>query len=488
MTSVRRPTPVMRRPVSPGTGSTPTAIITPDTAATPKMPTTRNQVIYGSPDTSPTVSVAAITASTSHVQRLQTSVANRVQLLTAAAAEIPHTGAVSGVLAAMTGALAAIQAVLLTLGLMSLIAVVAALGARGSSLTDLAGPVAIATELWLLGHGGVANIADLNINLTPIGMSLVFVVILRSCLRRTALKRRSFNPVSVISAIATYTSSTIFVANMVTQTFMQALSAGTGALVIALTATVLAFAQRGLAFLKTYPLWHHWLARVTRCAVASALMALLVTVGIGALAVVIWAVFGRDATVIAVTELAPGAVGGVILGVGQLAFLPNWILWATAWVAGPGFSVGQDTMFALGQVDAGPLPALPLFATLPALNWGEHLALWLPAAFLVVGGLAGWMLWRRLAGDLKELAIGMAMTVLTSASGMLLLQHMAAGSIGAGRLIGIGANPLLLAGIFGAEILVGCLVVISSQYVALRLVNSRSENQQQLLATEIGNV
>lgn len=45
-------------------------------------------------------------------------------------------------------------------------------------------------------------------------------------------------------------------------------------------------------------------------------------------------------------DLSPGSVGGVLLVLLQLAFLPNAVLWGTAYAVGPGFSVGAGTIVA----------------------------------------------------------------------------------------------------------------------------------------------
>jgi len=69
---------------------------------------------------------------------------------------------------------------------------------------------------------------------------------------------------------------------------------------------------------------------------------------------------------------------------------------------------------------------------------------------------------------LVEVGVGMAIAVVVAAGGMALLQHLTAGSLGAGRMLQIGANPLLVAGSFGGELLLGCLVVLGSQVASIK--------------------
>src|SRR5699024_1647038 len=49
----------------------------------------------------------------------------------------------------------------------------------------------------------------------------------------------------------------------------------------------------------------------------------------------------------------------------DLLVLPTIVVWASAFLLGPGFAAGTDTMFAPGEIVAGPLPALPILGVLP---------------------------------------------------------------------------------------------------------------------------
>ncbi len=64
-------------------------------------------------------------------------------------------------------------------------------------------------------------------------------------------------------------------------------------------------------------------------------------------------------------SLAPGAVGGVLLLLAQLAYVPNVIAWAISFTLGPGFAFGTGTVIAPTGSALGQLPAFPLLAALP---------------------------------------------------------------------------------------------------------------------------
>ena len=86
--------------------------------------------------------------------------------------------------------------------------------------------------------------------------------------------------------------------------------------------------------------------------------------------------------------LDPGVVGAGLLLLAQLAYLPNAVLWAIAYMLGPGFAVGAGTVAAPTGSVLGQLPAFPLLAALPTGTHGSGPG-WLAAAMLAFPYLAG---------------------------------------------------------------------------------------------------
>jgi hypothetical protein len=66
------------------------------------------------------------------------------------------------------------------------------------------------------------------------------------------------------------------------------------------------------------------------------------------------------------TALAPGLVGGILLLLLELAFIPNAIVWAVAYLLGPGFAFGYGTVVAPTGNALGALPMFPMLAALPS--------------------------------------------------------------------------------------------------------------------------
>ena len=149
-----------------------------------------------------------------------------------------------------------------------------------------------------------------------------------------------------------------------------------------------------------------------------------------------------------------GILGGIALTIGQLAVLPNLVIWGAAWLIGPGFAVGTGSSVAPLGTTLGPIPAIPVLGALPApgaFGWG-FLGLLVP---VLAGFFIALVVRPRLARDLGSrasvrsfLAVGLLSGVV---GGMLLgmLAWASAGSAGPGRLVDVGPSPLLV-GVFAA--------------------------------------
>jgi hypothetical protein len=175
-------------------------------------------------------------------------------------------------------------------------------------------------------------------------------------------------------------------------------------------------------------------------AVSSALVALLLAV--------------NYAAVISLYEgLHTGAIGGLALTVGQLAFLPNLVAWAASWLIGPGFAIGVGSSVSPLSTQLGPVPAVPFFGALPSGDLGlGFVGLLVP---VVIGFLVAAILRPRLVDELDVerpwlwlVGIGLGSGVV---AGALLgaITWAASGAAGPGRLSQVGADPFAV-GLFAA--------------------------------------
>jgi hypothetical protein len=144
----------------------------------------------------------------------------------------------------------------------------------------------------------------------------------------------------------------------------------------------------------------------------------------------------------AVAALTPGIVGSVLLLIASLCYLPNSVIWAVAYLLGPGFSFGIGTAVSPSGSALGAIPAFPMLAALPVGDKAAFPA-WLGFFVLLTpylaGALAGLMtvriaptpsleaapLWGLATGSLTAVVIGFC-------------AKFSGGSLGAGRLASVG--------------------------------------------------
>jgi len=199
-----------------------------------------------------------------------------------------------------------------------------------------------------------------------------------------------------------------------------------------------------------------------RAGVAAAALIMVAASVVSAAALLIS--YGR---VIALYEaLQTQVIGGVVVTLGQLAFVPNVVIWTASWLIGPGFAIGSgSTVGPLGSA-LGPIPAVPFFGALPPgeLAFG-FLGLLVP---VVAGFLAGATLAPRVRGVLSGwylLAAGLATGVV---GGIILglLAWASSGAAGPGRLAAVGPDPVAVGAVAALEIGIAASIGLFS---ALRL-------------------
>ncbi|XVQ12149.1 cell division protein PerM [Spirillospora sp. CA-255316] len=140
--------------------------------------------------------------------------------------------------------------------------------------------------------------------------------------------------------------------------------------------------------------------------------------------------------------LAPGAVGGVLLLLLQLAFLPNAIIWGMAYAIGPGFSVGAGTGVSPSGVFIDVIPTFPALAALPEPGPAPLVSLIALAAPFTAGAVGGVLTVRAMPSPMYEAAPlwGFMSGALTGAAAAV-LSALAGGPLGGGRLATVGPSP-----------------------------------------------
>jgi hypothetical protein len=342
-------------------------------------------------------------------------------------------------------ALAAAAAGLAALVMLCLIGWVTAprLGAGGG----LAGVLRAAGVLWLVAHHVEVTVRGVGrIGLLPLGLVLLPAALLERAgrwLARVGHVRRlrdvGYAALSIALPYALFTGAVAVASRtpFAAPSLWEAIADGFG---IALLAGGFG-AARGLA-----P-WRKLAGLVPprpRSVLLGMLTALAVLAGFGALLDAVSLGVHLSAYKQAVVALDPGFGGSALLLLAGLSYLPNSVIWAVAYMLGPGFAFGLGTAVSPSGSALGAVPAFPLLAALPV---GAKAAFppWIGFFVLVMpylaGGLAGLMtvriaptpayeaapLWGLLTGSLAAAVVGFG-------------AKLSGGPLGAGRLASVGPS------------------------------------------------
>ena len=362
----------------------------------------------------------------------------------------------------VSGALAGVQAALLSV----LAVVTPALAAYVATSADPANAdvawtrsVAVGAALWLMGHGGALQVGDLSLTVVPLGITALALFAAHASARRSAYP----TPRAWAAAVGGYLASVAVVALLAGDA--GPLGAGWGSVARTfIGATAIAVVGLGWGLLRpgrlaelSRPVWSR-VPPVARAAVrAGALVPAALLVAAAAVTTG-WALSGRAATGDVIEGLGLDTFSGLVMAVAQLSLVPNLVLWAVAWLAGPGFAVGQGTVFSPTEVVSGPMPALPLLGALPAepSSGGP----WVPLLVVAAGALAGWWLHRRLASRSVWPRFAAAVgSGLVAGSVVGVATALAAGSAGPGRMSEVGARPLLVGAVVALLAALGSVLV-----------------------------
>jgi Family of unknown function (DUF6350) len=257
--------------------------------------------------------------------------------------------------------------------------------------SGLGGVLRTAALLWLVAHHvGVTVHGAGRIGLLPLGLVLLPGALLalagRWVVHAGSVTRLRHVGYAAVALALPYTllAGALAVASRNTQAAPSLWQALVASFLLALVAGGLG-AARGLA---------PW-SRLARLMPARPRSVILGMLGASALLTAAGAVLAGVALAVHLPEvkaatdaLAPGPAGAVLLLLAQLAYVPNAIIWAVAYLLGPGFAFGAGTVVAPTGSALGAVPAFPMLAALPA---GPRSALpaWATVLVLATPYLAG---------------------------------------------------------------------------------------------------
>ena len=411
------------------------------------------------------------------------SLRDRVRLdsgSTGADTEVEPDGA-SGVdwwLSPVAGALAAVGS-WLVLALPALVVWVA----TSHTTVGWGDALGVASAGWFLGHGASVSAGDIALSLSPLGISLgALLLTARSACRlldhteRVALGTtwprllvREVVPGFVLGYAAV--AALVWLLTLAGPARPQ-LSAVLVALAVPLLALAWALLRRYVSGAETGAVGRgldrlpRWLPRAVRPGVHG--VGVLLVLGV---VLVVVMVVARWSTVSGLhAAVNAGALGGVVLTVGQLLVLPNLAVWGLAWLAGPGFQIADGGTVTLAGAHPGLMPMVPVLGALPSDgSWSGWLLCLLSVPVLAGGGI-GWLGCRslpRLSSWRTKLASAVTAAA-TSAVGLTMLAALGSGAVGVERLSAVGTRPWLFGAVLLGELLAGAAASVLVAQLLIR--------------------
>ena len=316
----------------------------------------------------------------------------------------------------------------------------------------LTGVLRTAADLWLVGHHvgfalhGTGHIGTGRIGMLPLGLVLIPGALLwtagRWVVRQGQVTRLPEVGYAALALAVPYAlvAGALALAGQSTLATPSVPQAVVSGFLIALVAGGLG----GARALAPWGRLIHLLPPRSRAVLLGSVGALAVLTGAGA--ILAGASLGASMSGFRSVDvsLAPGVVGGALLLLAQIAYVPNAVVWSICYTLGPGFAFGTGTVVAPTGSALGPLPMLPMLAALPA---GAHASVpgWVSLLMLSVpylAGVFGGLLTARAAPPLAlELAPlwGFACGVATGFA-LGLLAAFAGGPLGSERLTAVGPS------------------------------------------------
>lgn len=360
--------------------------------------------------------------------------------------------------AAVTAAVWAALVGLVSLGVL----VVLAWAVSGRGEDGLSTPLQASGVVWLIAHHApVLTPGGASITLLPLALVALPVALLyragRWAARITAVEARRDAVLIVVAGTATYAGIALGVAQASSIAGAQVpelLALGWAALVAAVGLTW--GVASGAGFLD--PVRAQVPARVRRVLLTATAAGAALATAAGLVAVL--ALVSRWSVVTGLErQVATGAFEALELFLVSLAYLPNLLLWALSYLAGPGFAAGGGATIDPFSVSGALLPGVPILGAVPAD--APVLAPLLLLAPVLAGVLAALVLRRRHQLALLEELLTVVAAAIVVGVTVTLLGALSGGSLGQARLADLGPHAVLtglaVAGLVAAG---GALVVL----------------------------
>lgn len=312
-----------------------------------------------------------------------------------------------------------------------------------TSTTSWTDTMRITGVVWVVAHAVPFTYATTTYSLLPLGLLVIPGLLLwhsgkwvaRSARIRT--RQNAFIATALSSVVYAIAVAVIAALASSADLFVLPTRAGLTAFVVclvALGAGALRASGVGAAMVAAYP-------PVVRSALRAFCVALASLVALAALLILVGFALSWSEAVAVMNVLNPGVVGGIVLVLLQLAYLPVLAIWAIAFAAGPGFAIAPSVVLSPFAQAPGvtQLPPVPMLAALPEYT---SAALWLcPLLVLLTGVVAGWYVSTRVPAY-RERAAAIVIAGIAVAVVMMIACFAANGALGDVRLAGLGPSAL----------------------------------------------
>jgi len=288
---------------------------------------------------------------------------------------------------------------------------------------------------WSSANGGYLQVAHTTLTLVPLGLTLLVLLGLRLATRRGLDLAWS----AITAYTAVYCLGITLVSALVGVHGAGIVRVMFGSAALSLLAAYLG--QRREAGLSPFQQVFSRVPQWIRHCVVSGIAGFLLVVILAALSVLAWFLLGRDSMSNVLSGWSLDAMSGLALGIAQLSLVPNLMVWAAAWMSGAGFVVGSDTIVSPHEVVLGPLPNIPVLASIPEAAVPGSFAL----IFLLALGLAAGLPALKVARanfPMKtwQIVVAPVISACVFAISWLAVAWWGSGSLGPGRLTDIGVH------------------------------------------------
>ena len=320
-------------------------------------------------------------------------------------------------------------------------------------------------HIWIAAHHVPVILAGVNVSVLPLGLLVLPITLLYLAGRWAA---RAATPTSTADALVLTlsTAGAYGLFNVIVNAWVSTSSVSSAWWKVLITTGLLGFVTVGMAIAREQKLSlkDRVDARVQLIAKAAsigviailALSSLLAAVALG---------FHLDEVSGSFTLLGTGVVGGLLLTIISLLYLPNIAVWSASFALGPGFLMGTGTQVAASTTQTGALPVFPLVPAIPANGTPPLAAAAVLLIPLVAAMVMGWFVARGTSQDSAEASAGWgAVSGVVAGVALAILAGISGGSLGGGRLSQVGPQVIPVA--FFAIFTFGVVAAASAWVVA----------------------